>query len=253
MVVHQPIITAMMRMTCLLLVAAFVGCQSSSDTNSQENLTPTARVLYEAQVALGELKLEELVEIYALAECKGPNGNFQTLVCSSRDGNVRFEQIGSDGQTTILGIADGKGWSFDKERDDSSPIDSLTRYFIRGHELHMIAYLPQTRFGNPTYVGDSSLIGIPTTALEFRDILGAPVLLHYSRESQLPIGFTIKNHFEENAADIHTVFENWEAESGFMVFKKARFIQGKDEFIYYFSQIDFNALPAATFQPENIF
>lgn len=173
--------------------------------------------------------------VYALADCTGPNSAFTTLVISD-DNHTRFEQKSSSYH--IIGFHDGNSSSMlDVLSGEVSPVDSATVTFLIGHELHMIAFYPESRFGEPVGIKDTTYYDQAATQLSFTDLLGGPIEVFYDQETHRPLGFNTKNHLGGGAEHIDVQFSQWQTKGEQPVFMEARFLQGDDVYKYKFTEV----------------
>jgi hypothetical protein len=224
---------------------AVAACAAADDAPvSRGSSLSENPVLASARRAMGgDGLVAAATTIDALAACDGPSGPFETRVYSSRDGKMRFEQTPSSGQTFVAGIDGQGGWSYDADLDQFVRADSATLTFLRGHELHMIALAPETRFGEPEAQGLERLGRRHAVALRFRDLIGTPVHIYYALEDSLPLGFRVANHTGSGAPAVLVMFEDWRSVDGLRLFTRARFEHGMDTYRYEFTSIRLNSVP----------
>lgn len=223
----------------LLIVLSSLSCEKSHSAEKGSG------VLSQMRQSLGLPTLETGIDIYALADCSGPNSVFKTLVISSPT-ETRFEQKAE--ARHILGIhRPDSVWIYDFVGDTLVAVDSATITFLIDHELHMIAFYPENRFGVSVSEKDTVYYSEEARMLTFIDIKGGPIKVFYKAESWLPLGFSIQNHMGRGAEQVDVLFENWKEVEGIQVFTEARFLQGDDVYHYQFTEIGFDKLPKDAF------
>jgi hypothetical protein len=200
-------------------------------------------VLEKAQRAMGARDaLERISVIESFAECDGPRGPFQTRVISARDGRMRFEHASSTGRF-LAGIREEGAWSYDPETGEVVDADISIRTFLEGHELHMLALAPETRLRRPELLGEREFSGVPVYAVRFLDDADAEVEMYYSIENALPAGMKNVNHSGQGARDVLVRFDDWREHDGLLLFRKAVFSQGEEDYVYDYVELDLNASP----------
>lgn len=194
---------------------------------------------------LGVPDFETALNIYALADCTGPASTFETLVISSPS-NTRFEQK-AEGRH-ILGIhRQDSAWVYDIIADTSVAVDSATITFLIGHELHAIAFYPESRFGVLVSEKDTIYYSEEARMLTFMDIKEGLVNVFYKAETWLPLGFNVQNHLGRGDSQVDVLFDNWQKIDGVHLFTEARFLQGDEVYHYQFIEIRFGEVPKDTF------
>lgn len=193
-----------------------------------------------------ELKVSDISSIYTIAEGKGPGGNFTTLLMSDSS-HTRFEQK-AENYHTILGFEGNNSWHYDPGADKlTKELDTLTKLFMNGHELHWLSLHPKTRFHNPIFKQFIEFEGKMAFEIEFSDDLNRPVLFYYDFESYLPLGFIIYTGTLEAKETVSVSFDNWENKGGILTFTTAEFIQGSSIFEYDFKFLEWNKLSDSDF------
>lgn len=222
-----------------LILLSGLSCQERASEDDSSSLLPKMRK------ALGIPTFELVSNIYALAECSGPASTFETLVISS-PANTRFEQK-AEGHH-ILGVhRQDSAWIYDIIGDTSVAVDSATLTFLIDHELHAIAFYPESRFGSPVSEKDTVYYSEEAIMLTFKDIKEGPVNIFYRTKTWLPLGFSVQNHLGGGASQVDVLFANWQKTDGIRVFTEARFLQGADVYHYLFTKIRFGELPKEAF------
>jgi hypothetical protein len=181
--------------------------------------------------------------ILADAAVEGPAGAFRALVHSSSDGRVRMEQTP---QGFLAGLGRTGGWRVDPQ---SGRVEDLGEglYFVRGHELHMLALLPRSRLTDPRVLEEGSGESGDLLAVAMSLPTGDSVVAYFEREDTLPAGLRI------TYTDPHVVvtWSDWAEIRGVRVFLRATFRQGDEAFHYTFDRVDPGPLPDSVFEPPS--
>lgn len=215
------------------------GCvENDSDSRQVFDETGDVRSILDASTRsiLGNTSTS-ISSISIVADCSGPGGSFETRITSALDGRMHFEQI-VDSVSWKAGITKRGTWR--QTENGIEPADSLTMTFLQGHELHLLAIAPETRYEQAEYIGLLDFEGQQAHAVQMRDVLGGTVLMYYAIERMLPIGMKNVNHTGRSERDITVLFEDWEAVESVPLFKKAIFRQGGDEYVYDYRLIELN-------------
>lgn len=187
---------------------------------------------------LGLTASADTFNVYALADCEGPDSQFTTLIISDQK-HSRFEQV--SGSRHSIGVhSEAKSAWYDVSTHEESLADSASITFLIDHELHMLAFYPESRFGLPLSAKDTVFHDQNAVRLLFKDLLGASVSLFYSKNEYLPLGVTVRNHISAQPPWIHVLFENWGEVDGIKTFFEARFLQDTDVYQYRYRDIHFN-------------
>jgi len=208
--------------------------------------TVAGLLLAGARRAMGETS--RVQSLSATATVQGPARTFQTVVHSARDGRARLDLGGH----LLAGIGNVKGWVYDEEADSVAQLDDTTRSVIRGHELHMLTIAPETRLGEPRGHGVRSWAGEAALAVEFRDDLGAPMRLYLRARDTLPLGWELVNHTGQGVPEVLATFAQWERVDGVRLFRHAMFTQGRDRYVYQYTELRLNAAPDSVFEPPAV-
>jgi hypothetical protein len=233
------------------LFALALGCTDSprGDAPSIPVATPDTiaeQLLAGARRAIGETG--RVRSLSATATVLGPARTFQTVVHSARDGRARLDLGGH----LLAGIGTVKGWVYDEKADSVAWLDDTTRSVIRGHELHMLTLAPETRLGEPHGHGARSWAGEAALAVEFRDDLGAPMWLYLPARDTLPLGWELVNHTGQGVPEVLATFAQWERVDGVRLFRHAVFTQGRDRYVYQYTELRLNAVPDSVFEPPAV-
>lgn len=231
-----------MKLIKLMTLLVFLsGCgQGSSASSTNED------VLTAVRSRLGLPNIGKDFYVYALANCQGPDRRFETLVISS-PAKMRFEQ--KSASSHVLGVyKPDAAWWHDFNADTTHAVSDVVSTFLMGHDLHMIAFFPEKKFGDLLSEKDTTYYDDKARMLNFSDIKGGLVRVYYQAESLLPLGFTVQNHFNEHEEEyIDVLFSDWEMVQGVKAFTHARFIQGDDVYEYAFTHISFESFTDQVF------
>ncbi len=198
--------------------------------------------VYNAQVFLNEMRkrrglADSLLSIRALADCEGPGYAFRTLILSTK-GQGRMEQM-TPRAHYILKHGQESSWSVDLKRNEIvDSLDAMYRIFVKGHELHWIAFSPETRYTEPVLAEATKFKDQWAFPILLKDDLGNPVFVYYDFESYTPLGLTI--HTDDQGNTVTVLFEDWEKHQSVSLFTKAIFQQGDEAFIYRFTHLSTN-------------
>lgn len=228
-------------MRSLLLAGILVtGC-------AREN---TEVILNKVQMTVTrEASTSDISNIYTRAECNGPGGAFQTQVWSATEGFTRFEQRSSR-DTTVAGIGTSRSWIMDE--NGVSGMDTQNEAFLQGHELHMIAYNPLSRFSEPAYMGHNTFDEKESIQIQFRDRLNNPVDIYYHPSEYYPFGMEIQNPFSNETDKIRILFRDWQQlDNGLFFFTGASFHQGENVWTYRYTTIETDMFDNTVFEPEH--
>jgi len=211
-------------------------------------------ILRAASVAMGgEAVVAAVRTLFTSAACTGPKGaTWQTRVSSARDGRLLFEQIHDDGSRFAGGVSPKAEWQIAAGATRLDPLDRASRSVLRGHEFHMIALAPESRYGEPEGSGKGTFDGKPARVVTFRDDLGAPVEIYYGPQDGLPFGLRVENHSGKGEKEIAVTFENWEPVGPLRLFKRAVIRQGGDTYLFEFEALEINTVPDIAFDPPEV-
>lgn len=218
-------------------------CPSTRTAGAGERADPVARSLLAAmRRSLGAP--ERVQSLSAVAAVTGPRGRFGSTVYSARDGRARLAL----GTGFLAGIGAQGGWLAASPGDPVGPLDSVSRTVVRGHELHMLALVPETRWRHARYAGIQPWADDSALTLSFEDELGAPALLYLGRRDTLPVGLRLVNHTGEGTREVVVTFARWRAVDGVRLFGQAVFHHGADRYLYDYTELRLNAVPDALFE-----
>ena len=199
-------------------------------------------ILANARQAMGgDAAVAAATTIDALAACTGPGGRFCTRIYSARDGRMTMMQGDANGRRMLNGIDLVDGWMQRPGEPGFAVPSEQSRTFLRGHELHMTALDPESRFSDPTIIERSEFAGQASVTVRFSDDLGGDLDIHYERDSGLPRGLSQKNHLGNGAPTIDVTFRDWTTtQDDLRFFSRATFAHGDDIYEYEFVRISVN-------------
>jgi hypothetical protein len=199
----------------------------------------------------GEEAVAAVVSLDTTASCIGPTGRrWTTHVVSARDGRFLFEQIHEDGSRSAGGFDGKEAWQCEPVNGSCSLLDASSRSDMQGHEFHMIALAPDSRFKGPATTGEGEFEGLPSRLVRLRDALGATVEIAYDRETGLPLGLHLVNHSGRGEPSIVVVFERWERMGALLLFRRAVIRQGDATFLFDFETLQINSAPDNVFHSQ---
>jgi len=219
----------------------------SSANTEADNQTSSIVLLNQIRKNLGHKNENDIPSIYALAECKGPDRSFKTLILS-RETDGRMEQI-YDENHFVMKHGKDSSWTYNiNTKSLNENMDESTKMFIQGHELHWLSFWPEHRYANAQLKDITKFKNQLAFNIEFINAMNKSVNFYYSFDSYVPLGFQININDE---GDIVTVsFENWKKINDINVFTKATFEQGKEVFEYNFVDIKINQLDTEEFESK---
>lgn len=220
-----------------LLILSMGACVPKPATPTPPDLLAAARR------ALGP-GADSVRTIWAVATVASSSGRFEARIASAVDGRVRLGM----GQALRAGVDSDRGWRCDS-LGQAVPLDSVTRTFVRGHSLHMLALAPvwlrEPSLDAATRRGPDSVL-----TLRFLDELGAPLRLYFRATDTLPVGGALIDHTGAGPRDVQVFFSNWEVMSGLRLFRTAVFLHGENRFEYTYRQLEVNILSDTAFTPS---
>lgn len=165
------------------------------------------------------------IEIHSVAECKGPDGAYTTVVKSDSD-NLKFSQVFSYRDEHVeLNISGGNGTDANGE-----PISEFMIFYGRMHDYVRIALQPEYLLHTVDSVikRSESIMIIGKTDKNYS--------VRYVIDSQkLPVWFTF--HLDDEHP-ITTWFEEWMIiNAGIKVPKTVRIVDGEKEFLFRYTEI----------------
>lgn len=240
-----------------LTLAVLSGCGSSPDgspvpppappAQSIGDVDPAALQILAASIRAmgGPAAVDSIRSIDAVADGTGPGGSFQTHVSSARDGRMRFMQI-TPGGHFAAGIDSAGSWH--AVGDSTTPLDSATRSFLRGHELHMLALAPATRWRPITATGPLTVQNREAIGVRFIDEMGSEATIFYRPTDTLPLGYRLLDHSSPGAPPVEVLFGHWGVHGGPPLFTDAIFAQGDEKVNWHYTRVGVNTAPDSLFR-----
>lgn len=211
--------------------------------------TPTAEdVFAAAQRALGGQGAVARTRFARFrANAEGPGGAYEVTVQATAEGAARLDF--SQGFSGVAGA--GGGWIRNGPGEATAALTDTLETFVRGHDLMMTAFHPETRYGPFRLVGETEFDGDPAIRVDGVDALGAPIELYYAATDTVPLGFRIVDHLR-GRGPVMTRLLDWEMTGALRVPTAARFVQGDEIFVYDIVEIEVSDVaPATVFDPES--
>jgi hypothetical protein len=211
-------------------------------TMSHAEPDPVVAILAGARRAVG--LTEAIPGILADAEVEGPGGRFRTLIHSSAGGGVRMEQT-----TGFLAAVDGgESWG-SRAGVESAPLDAETEAFVRGHELHALALVPETRLTDAVFLGAVELGGTDVLGIRWTVSEARTLSTFFSLPDTLPLGLRVE--WLDPAVVVR--FHDWtplDDRDGPRVtlFRRASFRQGDEVFEYAYDRLEVASVPDSLFR-----
>lgn len=221
----------------------------TSDASPADRLQ-AHRILTRAREALGGLDaVARVATLSFTSECSGPNGEFRTEVASARDGRAKFVQRFADDS----GFAAGRDLEGQWVESGGGPADrtpnAVIETVVSGHEMHLLALAPESRFSSPVARPEQSLQGRQVHVVELTDSLGAAVSFYFDPETHLPVGFSPANHTGRGSSDILTTFAGWRRVGEVLLPFSIRIEHGEDLYAYRITEASVAWLNRSAFQP----
>jgi hypothetical protein len=229
------------------------GCSSAPDRatippqQTSDAADPAALQILAASVrAMGGAEaVDSILSIDAVSDGTGPGGSFQTHVSSSRDGRMRFMQI-TPGGHFAAGIDSAGSWH--AIGDSTATLDSATRSFLRGHELHMLALAPTTRWRPVAATGPVTVQNREAIGIRFTDEMGSEATIFYRPTDTLPLGYRLLDHSSPGAPPVEVLFGHWGVHGGPPLFTDAIFAQGEEKVNWHYTRVGVNTAPDSLFR-----
>lgn len=239
----------------LLSLVVLSGCGSPPDGSpvppppeqSAGEVDPAALQILAASIrAMGGAEaVDSILTIDAIAEGTGPGGSFQTHVSSARDGRMRFMQITPGGHFSA-GVDSAGAWHV--AGPSVVPLDSATRSFLRGHELHLLALAPSTRWRPIAATGPVTIQNRDAIGIRFADEMGGDATIFYRTTDTLPLGYRLLDHSSEGAPPVEVLFGHWGVHTGAPLFTDAIFAQGEEKVNWHYTRVGVNMAADSLFR-----
>lgn len=218
---------------------------STANTEADERTTASL-LLMQSRKSLGNLDDNEVLSVYADAECKGPLASFRTLVLS-QETDGKLEQVYGD-MHSILKHGSKASWTYNVA--SGSLTETMTeemKLSVVGHEMHWLSLWPEQRYSEARYVGISEFRGKTAFQIAMKNKLGRTIDFYYDFDTYFPLGF--RSQLSDKIEDeVVVAYENWEKINHVSLFKKAVLTHGKEVFEYTFTDIRINQLKEQDFE-----
>lgn len=220
-------------------LAAMLLCRCGGETRITSD--PVEVVLDGGERALGVPLIGRSFQVVADATVEGPAGTFRTLIRSASDGRVRMEQTPSGFRA---GVGSSGGWHV---APGSARVDSLGAdlAFVRGHELHMLALAPRTRFEHPRLIGNTEFSGRPVVAVAMSLPTGDSLVAYFDAVDTVPVGARIM--WTDPPVDV--TWAEWSTRGAVRLFGQATFRQGTEEFRYTYDSVYVGEIQDSVYEP----
>jgi hypothetical protein len=197
---------------------------ASTDRPLAEDSTPiTSRlraheVLTRARRAMGGDSVVAMVSMLSYsAAARGPADEFTVQVRSARDGRAYMRQEQAAGSSFEMGVALAGGWSRSATGMSADSLTAVERSVLSGHEVHLLALTPESRFRDPRAREAQQFRGALSDVVEFSDELGGAALFFYHPQTGLPRGFRLTNHVSGDGRTIDVWLDGWRRTDGVML------------------------------------
>lgn len=225
-------------------VALVLGACTQGESEQPVPRSSVEVILDGAARATGMASRTSPLQLVADAHVVGPRDQFRTVIHSASDGRVRMEQTP---QGFVAGINDTAGWVHDPESGETSELGPMAS-FVRGHELHMLALLPESRLSNPRLATASPLDLEAALGIAFSLPSGDSLVIYYAAADTIPLGLRVA-YTDPNVV---VTWSDWVERDELKLFTQARFVQGDEVFTYDFQAVEIAALPDSLFAPPGV-
>ncbi|MBK6858979.1 MAG: nuclear transport factor 2 family protein [Saprospiraceae bacterium] len=220
----------------------------SSTLYAQEN---ASIVLDEYSQAIGgQSYISRVQNIYSLANCIGPNGNYQTEIQSANGTKTIFRQI-KENKPDYVGIVNGDTYWTKGIEVAISDKNSASAW--RSHELQWVATHLTERFREVKFAGHESFAGKQAVKLSATDELNKTAYLYFDKNTNLLLGFTIFSPFNESQETIRLSINDWIKVGKLLLPSKVTFSDKQGDYILNFHTIKINQIDKVVFEiPKKI-
>jgi hypothetical protein len=217
---------------CFILVVLFSAANIFAQTN------PSAIIENSLRAIGGSKDIEKVRNLWAFADCRGPNGSYTTEIYSARNGKLIFKQV--RGANTFIGQSNAQMfWTKDEKTDDFSLADNRAAMVWRSHDFQFLALEIGARFKDFAFAGEEKFVGKLALKLKATDELGNPASIFFDKETHLLLGITIQNPFDKNET-IRTTFNEWRQIRKLKLPAKITATDEKGDFVLNFKEIILN-------------
>jgi hypothetical protein len=222
------------RKICSFLLLPLSAASVSAQTSASE-------IIENSLQAIGGRKaIAKVRSLQAIADCRGPNGNYTTEIYSARNSRLIFRQVSANGNI-YHGQTNGQVfWTKNEKGGDFSLADSRAAAVWRGHDFQLMAVEVAERFRDLALAGEESFDGKPAFRLRGKDELGNPADVFFEKDSKLMLGFTAQNPFSREIETVRIVFNDWRQIGKLKLPSKVTATDQKGDFVLNFREIVLN-------------
>jgi ketosteroid isomerase-like protein len=182
--------------------------------------------------------------IYSLANCTGPNGEYQTEIHSASESKTIFRQIRKN-KRDYVGIVNGDTyWTSGKEIEISN---KYLAFAWRSHELQWIATHLTERFQDLKYNGYEYFAGKQAVKLSGIDELNKTAQLYFDINTNLLLGIIIFSPISEKPETIRLEIKEWKKVGNLQLPSSVSFLDQQGIFELNFHTIKINQINLAVF------
>ena len=194
----------------------------------------------------GRDAIESLRSLAAEADCTGPGGEFRTRVESFRPGATYFHQVAGERTTEIWSTAE-RTW----RRDADAGLAELgrgVRYFVRGHEFHLLLFELESRFSNHRLADATEIHGRACRRIAMEDESGHPASICIDESDGMPIALEMNPPGAQGPIRIR--FDDWREVEGIRYFHSFELTEGPARtFTYRYRSLEPDSVAADRFVP----
>lgn len=222
---------------------------------AQSGTVTVDTILVRARRWLGPAALERVRTLRAVAEVDGPQGHLRTVIRSRIDGRMRFEQFdsSSDGNNSakfIAGIGRNGAWEWSVDKGEGVPLDPKFASGIVGHEFHLLAAYPTSRWSSPRLIGRELAEGDSVWRVDFKDPMGSRVSIRYATDGR-PVDLSLVNHSGQGSPLVRVRLFDWpESSDSARLFRRAVILHGTQTWLYRYVSLESDPSPDAAFEPS---
>ncbi len=216
--------------------------------SAQENASLVLNKYFQAIGGINSIN--RVQSIYSFANCIGPNGKYETEIQSAKDNKTIFRQI-KENKPDYIGIVNGDNyWTKGIEIEISN---KNSAFIWRSHELQWIATHLTERFRDAKFIRNEDFEGKQAVKISVIDELDKTAYLYFEKNTNLLLGLTIFNPFEENQDTIRLSINDWKKVDKLLLPSKVTFSDKQGDFILNFHTIKINQINQENFNiPKKI-
>lgn len=228
------------------LVFAFLALGSGSNPAPEtvEGVLAANKKTFGSETAISAIET-----LTTFAHVKAPSSEYDALVVSSREGNIRFTRQYAD-RKIDMGIWQQGIWYIDPETGEKTEGPASYEFFIRGHEFHFEALFFDERFQNLSLVGPMKFQGCDCQAIHMNDAATNEVYIFFDPKNSKLRGFRKFREDEENMITMDFLYEDWAKFGDLILPQKVTIFDGEDVYIYDFTEILINQAEEPDFLPD---